>query len=402
MSNSTSFGSDRIDAMAIKSASDILAPPLTFIANLSMRTATFVNKWKVARVVPLHKGKGSCKLDPDNYRPISLLPVTAKIIERVIQAQMNDFLDNTKQYNYNHHAYRKYLSTTTTMAQITDTLFEAADHKKVSAMMSIDESAAFDCVPHHILLQKLNLYNFDNSTVQWFKSYLEFRSMFVTINAKDSNIARVTTGVPQGSVLGPLLYTLYINELPEVIKDDSCLHVNHNLTQYLFTENCPLCGDLPCYADDALFVISSKSREYNQVKLTRNLAAIKSFLNDNHLSMNASKTKVCKSMVPQKRTWMPGVPPSLSVRKPTGEPVEIAASKSIRMLGANIDENLSWRAHFEDGEKPVISALRSKLGTLRHIGAQLPRRSCLTLTNGIILSKVNYLIQVWGGAHQKY
>ena len=127
-----------------------------------MNTATFANKWKVARVIPLHKGKGTSIYEPDNYRPISLLPTTAKLIERVVQTQMLEYLETTKQINYNHHAYRRHMSTTTAMLQMTDTIFEATEQNKITTIMTIDKSAAFDCVPHSLLLQKLSLYNFDS------------------------------------------------------------------------------------------------------------------------------------------------------------------------------------------------------------------------------------------------
>ena len=107
MSNSTTNGLDNLDSMAIKSVADLIAAPLCFITNLLITSSTFANKWKTAKVIPLHKGKGLSKTDPVNFRPISLLPTTAKLVERVIQSQMMEYINATKQLNYNHHAYRK-------------------------------------------------------------------------------------------------------------------------------------------------------------------------------------------------------------------------------------------------------------------------------------------------------
>ena len=115
-----------------------------------------------------------------------------------------------------------------------------------------------------------------------------------------------------------------------------------------------------------------------------------------------SKTTICEIMVPQKRCRIDGSPPSLTVTEPSGEVKIIAAKQHIRLLGANIQDNFSWRAHLLDGERAVIPALRRKLGALKHIAAQLPRKLRQTLANGLILSKINYLPQVWGGAHNKY
>ena len=402
MGNSNTHRHDKLDSMAIKSAGDLLAAPICFLVNLSIKSSSFANKWKIARIIPLHKGKGLSQLDPKNFRHISLLPVTAKLVERVIQIQMMSYLEQSKQINYNHHAYRKHLSTTTAMTQVMDSLFEAVDENKIATIMTVDESSAFNCVPHQILIEKLRLYNFDISTLNWFQSYLSFRSQFVTINAHDSEMMKIQYGVPQGSVLGPLVYTIFINELPEVVTDDDCDDPAHKPSEYLFSKNCKKCGKLPCYADNASFVITSKYRACNQVKILRNLSAIKSFLNNNYLTINMSKTTICEIMVPQKRCRIKGSPPYLTVTETTGEIKVIAAKQHIRLLGANIQDNFSWRLHLLDGEKAVILALRHKLGSLKHIAAQLPRKSRHTLANRLILSKNNYLVQVWGGAHNKY
>ena len=155
MGNGTSHGRDEIDLSSIKLAADLLADPLCHLINISISTKTFASKSKVARIIPLHKGKGTFKDDPANYRPISLLPAAAKITERIIQGQMIDFLENTNQINYNHHTYQRFLSTTTTMMHLYDSIFEATENNKIAALVTIDESAAFDCIPHKLLIEKL-------------------------------------------------------------------------------------------------------------------------------------------------------------------------------------------------------------------------------------------------------
>ena len=147
MGNGTSHGRDKIDSSSIKIAADYLSEPIAFLINLSISTKTFACKWKVACVIPLHKGKGLSRENPDNYRPISLLSTTAKITERIIQSQMMTYLETMKQLNYNHHAYRRNLSTTTAMLQLTDTIYEGFKQNKISTLMTLDKSAAFDCVP---------------------------------------------------------------------------------------------------------------------------------------------------------------------------------------------------------------------------------------------------------------
>ena len=197
------------------------------------------------------------------------------------------------------------------MLHLSDMIFTATDSNLISVLMSVDESSAFDCVTYDILLRKLKLYNFDDSTCSWFESYLLHRSQFVTIGAHRSNMIPVHNGVPKGSVLGPLLYTLYINELAETVKDEKCTNQSHLEDNKLFTRNCINCGALPCYADDATFVFASNSRTINKTKLTENLQKIKIFLNDNTLCMNETKTTLLELMVRQKRVRIAGSPPTI-------------------------------------------------------------------------------------------
>ena len=351
-------------------ASDIVLP-LQKVINLSLTQKKFANKWKIANVIPLYKGKGLVRTSPASYRPISLLPVTAKIVEKAVQFQLLEFMEKTSQFNYNNHAYRNNLSTTTTMLHLSDMICSATDTNQISVLMSVDESSAFDCVIHELLLRKLKMYNFDDSTCKWFQSYLSFRSQYVTIGAHKSNIAAVQYGVPQGSVLGPLLYTLYINELAETIKDDKCTNISHQEDDLLFTRNCIKCGALPTYADDATFLFSSNSRDLNQSKLTENLSKIKFFLNDHSLSMNEAKTTLLELMVRQKRVRINGTPPSILTKDEHNEDKLIVAGEQARLLGCNLHFNLSWRGMIETGEKAILPDPSQKTGR-----SQACRKDC--------------------------
>ena len=197
LGNSTSYGLDGLDSISLKMIAKEVAGPVNFIVNLSIESATFANKWKMGRVVPIYKGKSKDKNLPESFRPVSLLPAISKVVEKTIQEQINQHMTQEKLWNPNHHAYKENHSTTTTLGQLTDLIFEAADENLVSVVMSIDESAAFDVIHHEMLLEKLALYNFDDATITWTRSYLSNRSQYVTIGSQNSKINSVTCGVPR-------------------------------------------------------------------------------------------------------------------------------------------------------------------------------------------------------------
>ena len=238
MGNSTSSGIDSIDALAIKHCAAILHEPITHMVNQSILTSTFASKWKIGKLLPLHKGKGLPKSDLKSFRPILMLPILGKITERAIQCQIMDFMEKSGQINENHHSYRKLHSTVTTMLQISDTIFEGVNENKIATVFTIDQSSAFDVIDHKILRQKLKLYNFGSSALEWIESYLSHRSHFVSIGTKSSAYNNVTHGVPQGSVLGLILYVIYVNELPAVVNEDDSGNKEHSDDEKLFTDNC--------------------------------------------------------------------------------------------------------------------------------------------------------------------
>ena len=237
---------------------------------------------------------------------------------------MLTFFESTNQINRNHHAYHKLHNTTTAILEISEEELEAADDNKIAQIMMIDESAAFDCVNHNILEKKLELYNFSTNSRDWITNYLSHRSQFVSVGAKNSNMTPVLHGVPQGSVLGPLLYTIYTNELPNTIKDElKCPNHSHNDNSQLFGLNCSNCGNITCFADDAIYITVNKTRDENQAKISTSLNRISTFLNTNQLTINQDQTTLCEFMVRQKKAKQTSTQPTLNITDNNGNPQTI-------------------------------------------------------------------------------
>ena len=399
LSNNTSSANDRLDALALKHGAEILYGPITHVINCSIKTAKFASKWKIGKLLPLHKGKGLNPQDPKSYRPISLLPVLGKIVERVLQPQILNFMESSGQFNTNHHSYRKHHSTVTAMLQLSDAIFTGCDAKRITTLVTLDQSAAFDVLRHTTLKQKLSLYNFSDNVIRWIDSYLSYRSQYVNIGTRDSKYTNIRTGVPQGSVLGPILYVLYVNELPSIMNDENCKDEVHVMKDNddLFTENCNNCGQMPTYADDSTLVITTMNRFTAQEKIVLLVDKIKVFLASNSLSLNLGKTEIVETMVRQKRAKLAGFPPQLTVVKPDGTLKVILAKDLCRLLGVNINHDATWRHLLDLGEKPLVKGLRSVLGALTHISHHLPIKSRLMLANGLFISKLLYLLPMWGG-----
>ena len=226
------FGINNISGRFIKDAAPTLVKPVTQLCNLSIRLSSFPTRCKIAKLKPIYK-KGS-KNDPQNYRPISLLPLISKVFEKVIHDQTQVYISKYKILYDFQSGFRNSYSTDSCLVYLTNLIREGFDTGLYTGMILIDLQKAFDTIDHNLLLEKMIYLGFSEKTIQWFKCYLSNRAFIVNISDKFSQLGKVTCGVPQGSILGPLLFLLYVNDMPQAISnklllyaDDSCILFQH-------------------------------------------------------------------------------------------------------------------------------------------------------------------------------
>ena len=210
LKNSKSTGLDNIDTRTIKLVIEEILPALTHVINLSITNQEFPEIYKQSKIIPLLKKPKDDPLNPKFYRPVALLPILSKILERAIFVQIESYVEENKLLHPSHHGGRAHHSTTTAIIEMYDQWIEAVDKGNIAGCMMLDLSAAYDLANHQIILDKLELYGFDELSVKWMKSYLSGRSQCVYVDGELSDMLSVDVGVPQGSVLGGLLYVLLV------------------------------------------------------------------------------------------------------------------------------------------------------------------------------------------------
>ena len=210
------IGLDKISARLLKDAVDVIAPSLTALFNLFLQTTTFPSTWKTAKVLPLFK-KGD-KQNVSNYRPISILPTISKILVRAVHTQFYAYLTENNLISPNQFGFRFKSSTVIAASQLSDQILHFMDNGCLTGAVFLDLAKAFDTVNHTILLQKLSSCGVDDAAKAWFTSFLTNRKQVISCNDVCSEVASVSIGVAQGFILGPLLFIIYMNDLPDVLQ----------------------------------------------------------------------------------------------------------------------------------------------------------------------------------------
>ena len=244
-------GIDNLSGRFLKDGAVVLALPISKLCSLSMKRSKFPLDCKIAKLKPLYK-KGS-KTDPKNYRPVSLLPLVSKIIEKVIHNQTEIFLNKNKILYKYQSGFRKSFSTNSCLTLLTDKINKGFESGKYTGLILIDLQKAFDTIDHEILLKKMGCIGFSEKVILWFESYLSGRTFKVNIDRKFSDPDNLTCGVPQGSILGALLFLLYVNDMPQAVKCDLFLYADDTFLTFQYENAIEIEGQLnlnfSCFCD---------------------------------------------------------------------------------------------------------------------------------------------------------
>ena len=354
-----SSGPNSIPIKILKLAKDKISENLSSIFNLSFSTGSFPDVLKVAKIIPIHK-KDS-KLDCTNYRPISLLSNLDKIIEKLMHTRLLKFLENEKVLYEKQFGFRRNFSTAHAIISLVDNIEKAIDNGKVACGVFIDLQKAFDTVDHNILLQKLHHYGIRGIANEWFKSYLSERKQFVSINGFNSDFKIVNCGVPQGSVLGSLLFLLYINDFHNAIKFSAPFH----------------------FADDTgLLNIQNSVKDINKT-LNKDLKQLSFWLSANKIALNVAKTEVILFKTNNRRI---DSPLNLKLCRK-----RLHTSESVKYLGIFIDQHLNWKSHIKEISSRLIKA-NAMLSKIRHFVSKETLRSIYL---AIFQSHITYVCIAW-------
>lgn len=312
LKNTNSTGPDQFSTSIIKKCAIHLAKPLCHIINICISEGCFPNLLKISKVIALFK-KGDPKL-LSNYRPISLLSVFSKIIEKILAKRIIKFLESNNLLANSQHGFRHNKSTMSALLSILDVIYSQLDKNNNVIALFVDLTKAFDCVDHEVLLKKIELYGLRGKCNDLLRSYLFNRKQFVNYLGQNSDELIIDVGVPQGSVLGPLLFLLYCNDLEE----------------YLSIFHCE-------FADDMTIVAFNKEQDVVNQQLNNNLPIIYNYLSSICLKINQEKTHILQfHPLPANYTSSPLI-------RLNGKTIEQVTS--FKLLGMHIDISLSWREH---------------------------------------------------------
>ena len=377
LKNGLSCGEDRISLETIKTKYKTLLRPLSHIINTIFSTGVFPKILKTAVIVPLFK-QGNKKL-ANNYRPISLISTVSKLIEKCIKHKLMSFLEQHKLLSNNQYGFRKDTSTENALCKVTDIILNDLDSGKKVVGIFLDLAKAFDTVAHQILLERLYNMGIRGIANDLFRSYLSDRSHRVKVENIFSDPLKVECGVPQGTVLGPLLFNIYVNSIFSVLDE----------------------GNIHCFADDTIIIVNGLTWDLAILEAERAFFKIKRWLDSSFLSLNIDKTKFVTFALTKK-----GLPDIQYLMLHDSDcPMNkesckcnnlIERKNNWKYLGIFIDENLSWKDHVNY----VTTKVRKLIFKFYELRNVLNIKVLKMIYYSLVESIINYGLVVWGYARK--
>lgn len=355
-------GADNIHAYFLRQTADVIDEPICYMFNKCLHDGVFPSIWKTARIVPVYKG-GDRK-DVENYRPISILPVLSKLCERLVHKAVYPRLHNT--ILQQQHGFVQRRSTVTNLLIYTTDLFEEIDNNKQIDSVYTDFRKAFDRVDHKILLEKIAFNGIRGNLWRWFKSYISNRTQKVVIKGFESQCVNISSGVPQGSILGPLLFILFINDI------DKCFEYSKFLL----------------YADD-LKIYKIINVADDQIKLQTDLDRLSSYCDVNKLDLSINK---CKTITFSKKKNISNYRYSLCG-------TTLDKVNTIKDLGITLDSKLHFDIHIDN----IINKAFQMYGFVVRSGVMFKQSSTfIYLFKSLIRCQLEYAVSIWNPLYEKY
>lgn len=360
--NSSSCDIDGLQARPVKHVADIIAPVLVDIFNMCLAEAVFPKQMQVAKISVIYK-KGD-RNELGNYRPISILPIFSKAFEKILYSRISKFVDTHCLITQNQFGFRKNMSTELALLEQKEYILTQLENKAIVLGIFIDFSKAFDLVNHDVLLKKLWYYGIRGHAAQILQSYLSYRKQIVYLNNEHSEIKSVTSGVPQGSILGPLLFNIYLNDI---------ININP-IAKFII------------YADDTSMFFSGSDITDLAGECNHTLTELQKWSTANSMIVNVNKSKAVIF-----RSKNKPVPPHPCIILNSNR-IEIV--DNFKCLGVVFSANMSWESHV-NSLATKLAQITGIIGRLRYV---LTSSVKLMLYNSLFYSYLNYCQLVWGTA----